>query len=496
MPNSPDLPSAPDSPGRGPDTPGPATAGPGAPLPAATGPATGDPAATGPGITGPGITGRRAPRAAARAAWIGSALEYYDFFIYGTAAALVFGKVFFPGSDPTAGTLASLATFGVGYAARPIGAIALGHVGDRYGRRKVLLTTVVAMGTATFLVGCLPSYHAIGVAAPVLLVCLRLLQGFFAGGEQAGANSLTLEHAPDNRRAFFSSFTLGGTQAGQAIATAIFIPVATLPEHSLVTWGWRIVFWLSAIVTVVAFVIRRSLDETPVFKQEVAADQVERLPVRELLRWHWVGVLRVALAAVIATPSTVFTVWALSYAVNTVGLKKTPLLWVGVLANVLALGVIPLWAKVSDRVGRKPIFVVGAVGSAVMTFAYLWAIRTGSYPLIFLTGIVFFGAVYTATSAVWPAFYGEMFPAKVRLSGTALGTQIGFAFSGFVPTIIGAWAGSGLDAWVGAGLITAALCLVNIVVVLTGRETYRVPTADLGRPAARPALADRSVQIG
>jgi len=149
--------------------------------------------------------GQGMPRVAARAAWIGSALEYYDFFIYGTAAALVFGKVFFSSRDPAAGTLASLATFGVGYAARPIGAIVLGHLGDRHGRRKVLLTTVIAMGTATFLVGCLPSYHAIGLAAPVLLVCLRLLQGFFAGGEQAGANSLTLEHAPERRRAFFTS---------------------------------------------------------------------------------------------------------------------------------------------------------------------------------------------------------------------------------------------------------------------------------------------------
>jgi MFS family permease len=431
--------------------------------------------------------GRGTPRAAARAAWIGSALEYYDFFIYGTAAALVFGKVFFPSQDPAAGTLASLATFGVGYAARPVGAIVLGHLGDRHGRRKVLLTTVIAMGTATFLVGCLPSYQAIGLAAPILLVCLRLLQGFFAGGEQAGANSLTLEHAPERRRAFFTSFTLGGTQAGQAIATAIFIPIAMLPEHSLLTWGWRIVFWLSAIVTVVGVLIRRTLDETPVFKQEVAAHEVVRLPIGELLRWHWRKVLRVALAAVIATPSTIFTVWALSYAVDTVGLKSTPILWVGVLANVVALGTIPLWARLSDWIGRKPVFAGGAAGSAAMTFAYLWSIRTGSYPLIFLTGVVMFGLVYTATSAVWPSFYGEMFPASVRLSGTALGTQLGFAFAGFVPTIISAWAGSGLAAWTGAGLICAALCLVSITAVLTGRETYRVPTAELGQPAARPA---------
>jgi MFS family permease len=436
------------------------------------------------------------PRAAARAAWIGSALEYYDFFIYGTAAALVFGKVFFPASDTAAGTLASLATFGVGYAARPIGAIALGHVGDRHGRRKVLLTTVIAMGTATFLVGCLPSYRTIGVAAPVLLVCLRLLQGFFAGGEQAGANSLTLEHAPERHRAFVTSFTLGGTQGGQAIATAIFIPIASLPDHSLQTWGWRIAFWASAVVTVVGVVIRRTLDESPVFKQEAAADAVVRLPIGELFRSYRPKVLRVALAAVIATPSTIFTVWALSYAVNTIGLKKTPILWVGVLANVLALGAIPLWARLSDRIGRKPVFVAGAIGSAAMTFAYLGSIRSGNYTLIFLTGLVMFGLVYTATSAVWPSFYGEMFPASVRLSGTALGTQLGFAFAGFVPTIISAWAGTGRGAWIGAGLITAGLCLVNIAVVVTARETFRVPTAELGQRAGRPRLTSNDRLAG
>lgn len=429
----------------------------------------------------------RAPsHRAALAAWIGSALEYYDFFIYGTAAALVFGRVFFPSSDPAAGTLLSLATFGVGYAARPVGAVVLGHLGDRLGRRTVLLVTVVMMGAATFLVGCLPTYASIGVAAPILLVTLRLLQGFSAGGEQAGANSLTLEHAPDRQRAFFSSFTLSGTQGGQAIATAVFLPIATLPDHDLNTWGWRIPFWASAVVTLVGFFIRRTLEETPVFEAEKAAHAVERLPIVALLRDHWRGVLRVTLAAVIATPSTIFTVYALSYGVGTVGLERTPLLWVGVLANIAALGTIPLWAKLSDRVGRKPLFLAGTLGSAVAIIAYLWSVSTGNYALIFVIGIVMFGVVYTATSAVWPAFYGEMFPAKVRLSGVALGTQIGFAIAGFTPTVITTFT-SGDGAWVGAALITAGLCLVSFVAVATGRDNYLVPTADLGQPNAAPA---------
>jgi MFS family permease len=439
-------------------------------------------------------TSKQAPsRRAALAAWIGSALEYYDFFIYGTAAALVFGKIFFPNSDPAAGTLLSLATFGVGYAARPIGAIALGHLGDRIGRRAVLLLTVSLMGSATFLVGCLPTYSSVGVAAPVLLVALRLLQGFSAGGEQAGANSLCLEHAPQRRRAFFTSFTLSGTQGGQAIATAVFLPIAALPDHDLFTWGWRVPFLASAVVTVVGFVIRRTLDETPVFEAEKAAHAVERLPIATLLRDHWRGVLRVACAAVIATPSTIFTVYALSYGVGTVGLKKTPLLWVGVLANVVALATIPLWAKLSDRVGRKPVFLAGSIGSAVATSAYLWAVSAGNYALVFVVGILMFGVIYTATSAVWPSFYGEMFPTKVRYSGVALGTQLGFAMAGFTPTIITTFT-SGHDAWIGAALITAALCLVNIVAVSTGRETYRVPTADLGVPDDARSVASSRVR--
>ena len=206
-------------------------------------------------------------------------LEYYDFFIYGTAAALVFGKVFFPDSDPATATLLSLATYGVAYVARPIGAFFMGHFGDRYGRKRVLMFTVTMMGISTFLVGCLPTYADIGVWAPVLLVTLRLLQGLSASGEQAGANSLSLEHAPEHRRAFYTSFTLCGTQAGLVIATAAWLPIGALPEDQLLSWGWRVPFWLSAVVVVAGLLIRRRLDETPAFDQ-AAQDGVERVPWR------------------------------------------------------------------------------------------------------------------------------------------------------------------------------------------------------------------------
>src|SRR3954470_20490874 len=302
----------------------------------------------------------RTPKKAALASWIGSVLEYYDFFIYGTAAALVFGKVFFPESEPGTATLLSFATFGVGYVARPIGAFFMGHLGDRHGRKRVLLLTLLMMGLSTFLVGCLPTYDSIGIWAPVLLVILRLMQGFSASGEQSGANSLTLEHAPDDRRGFFSSFTLSGTQAGLIIATAIWLPIGAMPEDQLLSWGWRVPFWLSAVVVAAGLIIRRRLDETPVF-QEVQAEEPERTPLTELLRDHRPALLRVTLAALASTVSTIFAVYALSFAIDTVGLDKTTMLWVAIVTNVVALAAIPAWAALSDRVGRKPVFIFGAL---------------------------------------------------------------------------------------------------------------------------------------
>ncbi|WP_410631287.1 MFS transporter [Amycolatopsis sp. cmx-4-83] len=433
------------------------------------------------------------PAKAALAAWIGSALEYYDFFIYGTAAALVFNKIFFPASSPATGTLLALSTFGVGYVSRPLGALLLGHLGDKFGRKRVLLATLLLMGLSTVLVGCLPGYGTLGVAAPILLVALRLLQGLSAGGEQASANSMSLEHAPEHRRAYYTSFTLSGTQAGQILATAVFLPVAALPQEELLSWGWRVPFWLSAVVVLVGYYIRRSLEETPVFQEEVASGEVVKLPLAVLLRDHWADVLRVVVAALIASVSTIFTVYALSYAVNTVGLSKTPMLWVGVLANVAAVVSIPLWAKFSDRFGRKKIFMAGSLGCAILIFPYLGAIAAGSYLWIFVVGIGMFGIVYTATSAVWPSFYGEMFPARVRLSGTAIGTQIGFAISGFLPTIAVGVTGTGHGAWVGVAVFTAALCLVNVIAVATGKETFRVPTARLGLKDPAPERSGAGV---
>ncbi|EFL37902.1 MFS transporter [Streptomyces griseoflavus] len=425
------------------------------------------------------------PKKAATAAWIGSALEYYDFFIYGSAAALIFPEVFFDDSDPATATLLSLATFGVAYAARPIGALFLGHVGDRLGRKKIMVFTLMLMGLSTFLIGCLPTRDQVGTLAPVLLVLCRVLQGVSAAGEQASANSMTLEHAPPDRRGFFTSFTLSGTQGGQLLATLVFIPVAALPEEQLLSWGWRVPFWLSVAVAVVGYVIRRRLDETPAFAQQTATEGVVRMPLVVLARDHWADVLRVVAGALIASVSTIFTVWALAYATSdAVGMSRSSMLWVAALANVVALAAIPLWAALSDRVGRRPVYLAGAAGSAVTMFLYLWAISTGSYPLVMLLGILAFGVIYSAANGVWPSFYGEMFPTRVRLSGVAIGTQIGFAVAGFAVTFAARIAGPDGDDWTAVALFTAALCVPPVIAAVTARETRLVPTERLGERAA------------
>lgn len=425
--------------------------------------------------------GTKTPKKAALASWVGSALEYYDFFIYGTGAALVFGKIFFPSDHPATGVLLALATFGVGYVARPVGAFFLGHMGDKFGRRTVLIFTLIMMGVSTFLVGCLPTYGQIGIAAPTMLVILRLAQGFSASGEQAGANSLTLEHAPADRRAFYTSFTLSGTQAGLILATAVFLPISFLPEEQLLSWGWRIPFWLSVVVVVIGYVIRRTLDETPAFLEEKEQQKVAKLPLAILLQNYLPEVARVTCGALVSTVSTIFGIYALSYAVNTIKIDRSTMLWVAILTNVVALVAIPLWAILADRTGRRPVFIIGSIVPGLMMFAYLWSISEANIPLIFVIGILMSGVAYSASNGVWPALYGEMFDTRVRLSGMAIGTQIGFALGGFAPAIAAALQRTGPTAWLPVAILTLAACLVAAAAIWTARETYNVPLHNLGK---------------
>ena len=424
------------------------------------------------------------PKRAALVSFVGSMLEYYDFFIYGTAAALIFPKVFFANVDPSTGTLLALLSFGIGYIARPVGAVILGHFGDRIGRKTVLLFTLVLMGGSTLAIGLLPDAKAIGNAAPVILTLLRLLQGLSAAGEQSGANSLTLEHSANSNRAFFTSWTLSGTQAGAILATLVFIPVSSLPEDQLLSWGWRVPFLLSALVLLVAYLVRRTMPETPVFEDIKGKAQVARFPVVALLRDYWPDVLRVIVCALIATVSTMTAVFALGYVTSKFGVARPTMLWAGVLGNVTALLTQPLWALLADKIGRKPVFIGGVLGCAVLLFPYFMLVTSGNTIAIFAAAMILSGIVYAAPNAIWPSFYAEMFEARVRYSGTAIGTQLGFLVAGFTPLVSASLVGEGQNGWVPVAIFVACCCVISAAAAATARETHTVDIADLGKRRA------------
>jgi MFS family permease len=418
----------------------------------------------------------KTPRKAALAAWIGSALEYYDFAVYGTAAALVLNHLFFPeDAAPGVAILLSMGTVGVAYVVRPLGALVMGPLGDRLGRKFVLMLTLFMMGGATFAVGCLPTYEQAGMLAPALLVLCRVIQGLSASGEQASAITVSLEHAEEERRAFTTSWTLQGTQFGTLLATAVFIPFTLfLTEEQLFSWGWRVPFWLSAFVVVVAWVIRRKLEEPPAFEEAKAELPGEKpaTPLALMVKYHKAAVIRIACAAMINTVNVVFLVWSLSFATSVVGLDRPTMLWVAVTANAVALLVIPLVAILADRIGRKPVFIAGVIGPAVMMYPYLAAVSAGNWVLIFVFGAILSGCLYSMANSIWPSFYAEMFPTRVRVTGLAMGTQIGFAISGgLTPIVASAVAGAEGTNWLAVSIVVSVACLISLVAALTATET-------------------------
>jgi MFS family permease len=436
-------------------------------------------------------SGAHQSKKAAASGWIGSALEYYDFFIYATAASLVFPQIFFPSENPTVAIVASLATYGVGYVARPIGAFVLGHLGDTHGRKTVLLVCMFIMGFSTMAVGLLPTYSQVGLLAPALLVVLRLIQGFAVAGEISGASSMILEHAPFGRRGFFASFSLQGVQAGQILAAAVFLPLAAyMPDQAFNAWGWRIPFLASVVVIIAGYIIRREVAETPAFAEEDLQGRVPKAPIVQALTECWPDMLRVVCMALMNVIPVVATIFGAAYAVQPaygIGFPKAMYLWIPVVGNILAVIIIPFVGDLSDKIGRRPLIIVGAIGSGLLSFVYLYAIGTKNIPLAIAMSLLMWGAVYQGYNAIFPSFYPELFPTRTRVTAMAISQNVGTMITALLPALFAAVAppgSSNIPLTIGA--LAFAVTLISAIAALSARETYRIHLKDLGDPRAIP----------
>lgn len=424
---------------------------------------------------------RKNARNAAISGFAGSALEYYDFFIFATAAALYLQDLYFPGSG-TNGQLFSLATIGVAYVTRPLGAILWGHLGDVIGRKKVLIAVLVLMGVSTFIVGLVPTYDQIGIWAPITIVILRLAQGLSAGGESPGSSALSMEHAPDHRRGFFSSWTMAGITFGIVISSAVFIPIQLLPEEAIMSWGWRIPFLLSAVVTVVALILRRTLDEPEVFEEAKEKDEVVKVPLFELIKGHPRTLVLVTGMSLFTMVNTMINVFTLAYGTEVSGIPRGEMLLFISVANLVAVFTLPMWAHLSDRYGRKPLFIAGSVAQIVLIFAFLGALANGdpsNTAVVWILGILLVAGGYSMTNSVYPAYFPEQFPAKVRYSGMAICLMVGLLLAGFTPAIAESISGAEHN-WIGVAVFSAVCVGISGLCALLSPETSRIPTEKLG----------------
>jgi MFS transporter, MHS family, shikimate and dehydroshikimate transport protein len=422
------------------------------------------------------------------ASFVGTAIEWYDFFLYGTAAALVFPKLFFPEVDPVAGTMAAFGTYAVGFIARPFGGVLFGHYGDRFGRKSALVATLMLVGLSTFAIGLLPTHETAGVAAPVLLILLRFVQGLGVGGEWAGAVLMVAERGDPRWRGFSASWVQAGAPVGLLLATGAFGLATLLPEGDFLSWGWRVPFLLGVVLTAVGLFLRLKVLESPLFTKAIAEQKPEDLPLLEVLRKYPRNVL-LAMGARIAENGYYyfFTVFALSYGTIHLGLPRALLLDGVLIAAVAHLVATPLFGALSDCVGRKPVYLGGAAFLACFAFPFFWMVGTRQTEWVWLAivvGMLGHAAMYGPQAA----FLSELFGTRVRYTGASLGYQLAAPLSGGIAPLVATWLlkRSGGDPWP-VGVYLVGMALVTVVAVLLAAETKHRDLDDEGTRAAELA---------
>ncbi|SAL78070.1 MFS transporter [Caballeronia telluris] len=402
----------------------------------------------------------------------GNALEWYDFFLYSTAAALVFGELFFPkGTDPLIGTLGAFAGFAVGFAARPLGGVIFGHIGDRFGRKGALVWTLSIMGGATFLIGVLPTYAHVGFWAPAMLLALRILQGVAAGGEWGGGVLMISESAPPEKRGFYASLSQIGVGGGFVLSAAIYFFVQMLPKDAFMSWGWRIPFLLSILIFGVGVYIRSKLPESAEFANTQAAGKKAHMPVLDVIRKHPREIL-LAMGLRVAENggSYIMLAFALAYG-KFIGVSSQVMLAGVIVSMSVELFAMLLWGRLSDRIGRKPVYLIGALGLVVIAFPFFWLIDTKVPGLIWLAFLLGNAVCHGAMVGTQPSLMGELFSVEVRYSGMALGHEVASVFAGgLAPLLATALLAHYHAAWPVA-LMMMGMGLITVIALVFTRET-------------------------